>query len=183
MYLSFIVCMVMGIWMVVVLIQAGRDVKDKEGMVRMPSTDSSGFVTLTDAVPDAILEIRYFGTYNFVGTRIDGYMEPTALLTGVAADSLRAVSDDVKGLGYRLKIYDAYRPQRAVDNFVRWAEAVDDTLMRRSFYPDLDKGVLFEQGPRAILISAVIRRRVCTRVTMAVVLGGVRLRRSSSATV
>ena len=146
MYLSFIVCMVMGIWMVVVLIQAGRDVKDKEGMVRMPSTDSSGFVTLTDAVPDAILEIRYFGTYNFVGTRIEGYMEPTALLTGVAADSLRAVSDDVKGLGYRLKIYDAYRPQRAVDNFVRWAEAVDDTLMRRYFYPDLDKGVLFELG-------------------------------------
>ena len=54
-----------------------------------PEEDSSQFVTLTDAVPDAILEIRYFGTYNFVGTRIDGYLEPTALLTRVAADSLR----------------------------------------------------------------------------------------------
>ena len=110
-----------------------------------PVEDSSQFVTLTDAVPDAILEIRYFGTYNFVGTRIDGYLEPTALLTKVAADSLRAVSDDVKALGYRLKIYDAYRPQRAVDNFVRWAADVPDTLMKRYFYPDLDKSVLFEQ--------------------------------------
>ena len=77
------------------------------------------FVTLTDAVPDAILEIRYFGTYNFVGTRIDGYLAPTALLTRQAADSLRAVSDDVKRQGYRLKIYDAYRPQKGVDHFVR----------------------------------------------------------------
>jgi D-alanyl-D-alanine dipeptidase len=69
--------------------------------------DTSQFVTLTDAVPDAILEIRYFGTYNFVGTRIDGYLEPTALLTKQAAEALRAVSDDVKSQGYRLKIYDA----------------------------------------------------------------------------
>ena len=65
------------------------------------------FVTITDVVPDVILEIRYFGTYNFVGTRIDGYEEPTALLTRQAADSLKAVSDDVMKLGYRLKIYDA----------------------------------------------------------------------------
>lgn len=57
--------------------------------------DASQFVTLTDVVPDVILEIRYFGTYNFVGTRIDGYEEPTALLTRQAADSLKAVSDDV----------------------------------------------------------------------------------------
>ena len=107
--------------------------------------DSSLFVTLTDAVPDAILEIRYFGTYNFVGTRIDGYLEPTALLTSLAADSLRAVSDDVKALGYRLKIYDAYRPQKAVDHFMRWAADIPDTLMRSYFYPDLDKKVLFPQ--------------------------------------
>ena len=107
--------------------------------------DNSEFVNLTDAVPDAILEIRYFGTYNFVGARIDGYEEPTALLTRVAADSLRAVSDDVKQLGYRLKIYDAYRPQKAVDHFVRWSKDVNDTLMKRFFYPDLDKSVLFPQ--------------------------------------
>ena len=106
--------------------------------------DSSQFVTLTDVVPDAILEIRYFGTYNFVGTRIDGYLEPTALMTKVAADSLRAVSDELKTMGYRLKIYDAYRPQEAVDHFWRWAENIPDTLMRQYFYPDLDKSVLFD---------------------------------------
>ena len=108
--------------------------------------DCSQFVTLTDIVPDAILEIRYFSTYNFVGMRIDGYEEPTALLTKQAADSLKAVSDDVKALGYRLKIYDAYRPQKAVDHFVRWAANVNDTLMKPYFYPDLDKHVLFPQG-------------------------------------
>jgi len=107
--------------------------------------DSSQFVTLTDVVPDAILEIRYFGTYNFVGARVDGYLQPTALLTHEAADSLRAVSDDVKAMGYRLKIFDAYRPQCAVDHFVRWAENIPDTLMRQYFYPDLDKSVLFGQ--------------------------------------
>jgi D-alanyl-D-alanine dipeptidase len=103
------------------------------------------FVSLTEAVPDAILEIRYFGTYNFVGSRIDGYLAPTALLTQEAADSLRAVSDDVIKQGYRLKIYDAYRPQCAVDHFVRWAADVSDTTMRRYFYPDVDKSLLFEQ--------------------------------------
>jgi len=113
--------------------------------VENPTEENRQFVTLTDVVPDAILEIRYFGTYNFVGTRIDGYLEPTALLTKEAADSLRAVSDDVKALGYRLKIYDAYRPQQAVDHFVRWAEDIPDTLMRTYFYPDLDKSVLFDQ--------------------------------------
>ena len=102
----------------------------------LPDTeDASQFVMLADAVPDAILEIRYFGTYNFVGTRIDGYLEPTALLTREAADSLQAVSKDVMALGYRLKIYDAYRPQKAVDHFVRWAANIPDTLMKPYFYP------------------------------------------------
>ena len=109
------------------------------------SEDTSAFVTLTDVVPDVILEIRYFGTYNFVGTRIDGYEEPTALMTREAADSLKAVSDDVMEQGYRLKIYDAYRPQRAVDHFVRWAADVKDTKMKEYFYPDLTKEVLFPQ--------------------------------------
>ena len=110
-----------------------------------PTEDTSQFVTLTDVVPDAILEIRYFGTYNFVGDRIDGYLEPTARLTKQAADSLRAGSDDVIKLGYRLKIYDAYRPQMAVDHFVRWAADFDDTRMKTYFYPNLEKNVLFPQ--------------------------------------
>ena len=110
----------------------------------VPEEDSSDFVTITDVIPDVILEIRYYGTYNFVGSRIDGYKAPVALLTRQAADSLKAVSDDVIRLGYRLKIYDAYRPQCAVDHFVRWAENVADTAMRRYFYPDVDKSRLFE---------------------------------------
>ncbi|MBO7603740.1 MAG: M15 family metallopeptidase [Bacteroidales bacterium] len=110
-----------------------------------PEADSSEFVTITDAVPDAILEIRYFSTYNFVGDRIDGYLEPTALLTKRAADSLRAVSDELLTLGYRIKVFDAYRPQCAVDHFVRWAADISDTRMKSYFYPDLDKSVLFEQ--------------------------------------
>ena len=119
--------------------------KNEEQIVVNPTEDKSQFVTLTDAVPDAILEIRYFSTYNFVGTRIDGYQEPTALMTREAADSLRAVSNDVMAQGYRLKIYDAYRPQQGVDHFVRWAADVPDTLMKTYFYPDLDKSVLFDQ--------------------------------------
>lgn len=110
-----------------------------------PTEDSVQFVTLTDVVPDVILEIRYYGTYNFVGTRIDGYEKPTALLTRPAADSLKKVSDDVISQGYRLKIYDAYRPQKGVDHFVRWAADLADTKMKPYFYPDLDKSVLFEQ--------------------------------------
>ena len=118
---------------------------DNQQPVPSETEDTSQFVTLTDVVPDAILEIRYFGTYNFVGTRIDGYLEPTALLTREAADSLQAVSRDVMAQGYRLKIYDAYRPQKGVDHFVRWSVDIPDTLMKPYFYPDLDKSVLFAQ--------------------------------------
>ena len=118
---------------------------DDDNPVVSPTDDSSQFVTLSEAVPDAILEIRYYGTYNIVGSRIDGYEEPTALLTKQAADSLKKVSDDVMKQGYRLKIYDAYRPQKGVDHFVRWAQDLEDTKMKPYFYPDLDKSVLFEQ--------------------------------------
>lgn len=109
------------------------------------SDDSSAFVLLTDVVPDVILEMRYYGTFNFVGCRIDGYEQPVALLTRQAADSLKAVSDELKVRGYRLKVYDAYRPQCAVDHFARWAKDIPDTLMKPYFYPALDKSVLFVQ--------------------------------------
>ena len=135
------------LWIIILLFCGGiiyaccSETKNKS----LQGDGSEYFVTLTDAVPDAILEIRYFSTYNFVGKRIDGYLEPTALLTKQAADSLRAVSEDAKAQGYRLKIYDAYRPQRAVDHFVRWAADIPDTLMKRYFYPHVDKSLLFVQ--------------------------------------
>ena len=110
------------------------------------SDDASDFVLLSEAVPDAILEIRYYSTYNFVGDRIDGYEEPVALLTKEAAAALNEVSAELLEKGYRLKIYDAYRPQEAVTNFVEWAQDEDDTRMKEYFYPELEKDVLFPQG-------------------------------------
>ncbi len=108
--------------------------------------DSSGFVLLGEAVPDAILEIRYYSTYNFVGERIDGYQEPVALLTREAAQALQAVSEELAPQGYRLKIYDAYRPQTAVDHFCRWAKDLGDQRMKACFYPNVEKADLFRKG-------------------------------------
>ncbi len=114
------------------------------GRAQDPVLDASDFVNITDVVPDAILEIRYFCTYNFVGERIDGYLQPTALITRRAADSLKVISDELIKQGYRIKIFDAYRPQMAVDHFVRWAADVPDVRMKEYFYPDVDKSRLFE---------------------------------------
>ncbi len=108
--------------------------------------DSSGFVSITDLVPDVILEIRYFSTFNFIGDRVDGYNEPIALLTRQAASALKVASDEFIKLGYRLKIYDAYRPQMAVDHFVRWARDLDDQRMKQVFYPGVPKDKLFDLG-------------------------------------
>ncbi|WP_406040736.1 M15 family metallopeptidase [Succinimonas sp.] len=119
--------------------------KAKKGGNRL-SADAGGFVLLSEAVPDAILEIRYYSTYNFVGARVDGYEEPVALLTKEAAAALKKVSDDLVTQGYRLKIFDAYRPQMAVDHFVRWAHDKDDSAMKPYFYPELPKDSLFSQG-------------------------------------
>ncbi len=110
------------------------------------SDDSSDFVLLSEAVPDAILEIRYYSTYNFIGDRIDGYEEPLAFLTKEAAAALKEVSDELVGMGYRLKIFDAYRPQKAVTHFMNWALDPDDARMKEYFYPELEKDVLFPQG-------------------------------------
>lgn len=110
------------------------------------SNDSSGFVNISEAVPDAILEIRYYSTYNFVGDRIDGYEEPMAFITKEAAKKLKEASDELVSKGYRLKIYDAYRPQSAVTHFVRWAKDTNDTRMKDFFYPELQKDQLFPQG-------------------------------------
>ena len=100
---------ILGLLAISILLVVGckKSAEQSVGETASATEDTSAFTTLTDVVPDAILEIRYFGTYNFVGNRIDGYQEPTALLTKRAADSLKAVSDDVISLGYRLKIYDA----------------------------------------------------------------------------
>lgn len=110
------------------------------------SDDASGFVSLGEAIPDAILEIRYYTTYNFIGERIDGYEEPIALMTKEGAAALKKVSDELKEKGYRLKIFDAYRPQRAVTHFVNWSRIADDVKMKEYFYPELEKNRIFPLG-------------------------------------
>ncbi len=112
----------------------------------MYSNDSKDFVILSDIIPNIILEMRYYTDYNFVGERIDGYEEPIALLTKKAATILKEVNDELNKKGYRLKIYDAYRPQKAVDHFVRWAEDLNDQKMKEYFYPNFDKDKIFKEG-------------------------------------
>ena len=104
--------------------------------------DASGFVALADVAPDVILEMRYYSTYNFVGERIDGYEAPVALLTRETAEALLPVCEALARQGYRLKVFDAYRPQRAVDHFVRWANDPADQRMKGCFYPGVDKSRL-----------------------------------------
>ena len=108
--------------------------------------DPGGFVLLADYVPHIVQEIRYYSTYNFIGERIDGYEEPCALLTIEAARALRSVSNEAFVQGYRLKIFDAYRPSCAVKQFVLWGIEDQDVRMKPYFYPDLEKQELFSGG-------------------------------------
>ena len=108
--------------------------------------DPSGFVVLADYVPGIVQEIRYYSTYNFVGDRIDRYEEPCALLTTEAARALKTVSNEMNVRGYRLKIFDTYRPARAVRHFVLWGIEDLDLRMKPFFYPDLEKQALFSEG-------------------------------------
>ena len=115
--------------------------------------DSSDFVLLSDVVPGIIQEIRYHSTYNFIGDKIDGYEDPCAMLTKEAARALKAVSNEMMVQGYRLKIYDAYRPACAVRHFVLWGIEDQDIRMKPYFYPDLEKQELFAKGYIAKLSS------------------------------
>ncbi|SET81711.1 D-alanyl-D-alanine dipeptidase [[Clostridium] aminophilum] len=108
--------------------------------------DPSGFVLLADLVPGIIQEIRYYSTYNFVGDRIDGYEEPCALLTKEAARALKTANTELSVKGYRLKVFDAYRPARAVKHFIFWGIEDQDIRMKPYFYPDLEKQELFSKG-------------------------------------
>ena len=108
--------------------------------------DPSSFVVLADQVPGIIQEIRYYSTYNFIGDRIDGYEEPVALLTKEAARALKAAASELQVQGYRMKVFDAYRPARAVKHFVFWGIEDLDLRMKPFFYPDLPKQELFSRG-------------------------------------
>lgn len=104
------------------------------------------FVALSDVDPTIIQEMRYATIHDFVGRRIDGYRQPICILTRTAAQALHQVQRTLVPQGYSLKVYDCYRPQRAVNHFVRWAEDPKATQMKAEFYPRVDKSRLFADG-------------------------------------
>ncbi|MFM9373521.1 M15 family metallopeptidase [Streptomyces sp. Da 82-17] len=113
---------------------------------RPEPTAPDAFVALRDVDPTILQEIRYTTDHNFVGDPIDGYRQPMCILTEPAAEALHEAQSKLLRQGYSLKVYDCYRPQRAVDHFVRWAKDLDDERMKAEFYPQVDKSRLFADG-------------------------------------
>jgi len=105
-----------------------------------------GFIYLKDEIPDIELEIRYAGSNNFIGKKVNSYIKPVAIISKPAAEALKKVQEDLMAEGYCLKVFDAYRPQTAVNHFIEWAGKPEDTLTKQQFYPDIDKKDLFQLG-------------------------------------
>ena len=106
----------------------------------------TGFVYVSDVIPTVREDVRYAGSHNFVGRPVDGYKAPRIVLTNEAAKALKAAAEAFAAKGYTLLLYDGYRPQRAVNHFMRWAEDMQDTAAKAEFYPDLNKDELFDRG-------------------------------------
>src|SRR3984893_14913241 len=106
----------------------------------------AAFIDASTVVPGLIVEMRYAGAHNFVGRPIDGYEAPHCLLTQAAANALAEAARDLASRGLVIKVFDCYRPVRAVMNFVRWARDLNDTAGKVEFYPGIDKRVLFRDG-------------------------------------
>ncbi|MFB7635925.1 M15 family metallopeptidase [Streptomyces sp. NPDC056149] len=104
------------------------------------------FVALRDVDPTIIQEIRYATPHDFLGVPATGYREPMCILTRDAARALHRAQLSFLRRGYSLKVYDCYRPQRAVNRFVAWAKDLSDQRMKAEFYPRVDKSVLFRDG-------------------------------------
>jgi D-alanyl-D-alanine dipeptidase len=114
-------------------------------LLALALTAPASFVALDEVDPTILQDMRYRTQYNFVGRRIDGYREPVCILERRAARALKRAQARLNERGYTLKVYDCYRPQRAVDHFVRWA-ANGSRRMEREFYPRVDKSRLFADG-------------------------------------
>ena len=105
-----------------------------------------GFVYVDDVISDIQIELRYCLNNNFIGEPVDGYNGEVCILSLQAANALKNVQDELRKQNLSLKIFDAYRPQRAVNHFMKWARNVNDTLMKNQFYPAVDKRNLFKEG-------------------------------------
>ncbi len=117
----------------------------EEDLVIHGDTLPESFSYVRDVAPSIIQEMRYTTAFNFVGERIDGYEASECILTTRAAMALADAQEELEADGYSLKVYDCYRPQRAVDHFVRWANG-DSEAMKQAFYPEEPKGSLFSRG-------------------------------------
>jgi D-alanyl-D-alanine dipeptidase len=106
----------------------------------------AGFVYIDDVIPDIVLEIRYYSEDNFTSQRVTGYERPAGILSEPAAAALQRVAAELKAFDLGLKIFDAYRPQRAVDDFVRWAQDPDEQRRKARYYPEVDKANLIRDG-------------------------------------
>lgn len=107
---------------------------------------AAGFVNLAEVAPGIRQDVRYFSADNFVGEPITGYQAPAIYMTREAATALRTVQSELAPFGIGLKVFDAYRPQQAVDHFVRWARDLDDQRMKARYYPNVAKADLFSDG-------------------------------------
>lgn len=117
--------------------------KDEQADAVVPQGEPhKGFVYVKNFIPDLIEDLRYFTTNNFMGEKVDGYEANYAILSKEAATALSKAADELREKGYVIKIYDAYRPQKAVDHFVRWSKT-DDQRNKKDYYPDLAKNSLF----------------------------------------
>ena len=105
-----------------------------------------GFVYLNDIDDSIVVNLKYYSSENFTGQFVEGYHSNTAILTNEAALALSNAQDDFNKLGYSLILYDAYRPQRAVNFFVQWSKNLNDTINKRIYYPNIKKSELFELG-------------------------------------
>jgi len=106
----------------------------------------NGFVYVSDIDTTIKTELRYLSNHNFIGKIIDGYYENCLIMTKETADALHKVQTILKKKGLSLKVFDAYRPQQAVDHFVKWAKVLNDTLMKHEYYPQISKSELFKRG-------------------------------------
>lgn len=114
--------------------------------MKQKETIPNSFVRVKQVIPDLNVELRYYSANNFVGDTIEGYKSNTLYLTKVAAQQLKVVQDELHLQNLCLKVYDGYRPQRAVNHFVRWARQINDTIMKSEFYPNVNKRHLFKEG-------------------------------------
>lgn len=114
------------------------------GCTKQKETLPDGFVFLTDVDPTVIENMRYATEHNFLGRVVPGYKSQRIVCTKQAALALKAAHEKLKKAGYTLVIYDAYRPQRAVDAFVKWADDLNDLKAKSLYYPTIDKKDLFK---------------------------------------